>query len=533
MPDLMKKPLNILHLEDEATDAALIKEVLEADGVPCVIEQVSDREAFASALERREYDLILSDYALPAFDGMTALEMARQKVPEVPFILVSGTLGEDLAVESLKNGATDYVIKGRFPRLAPAVRRAMRDAHDRAERKRLEEQFVQSQKMEVLGQLAGGIAHDFNNILGVIMGYSDLMVCTLNPDDPMHEQAREIRSAAEHAAGLTRQLLIFSRKQKVELVVLDIAQVVAEMEKMLRKLIGENIDLEISPGESTWLIKADRGHVGQVLMNMAVNARDAMPHGGRLRIEIHDVTLNEGEARAHRDAVVGDYVVITVSDTGTGMTPEVQARMFEPFFTTKERGKGTGLGLATCHTIVRQAGGHIDVSSRLGEGTAFKIYFPRVDQALEIGRKADNGEALPRGTETILFVEDQPAVLDLGCSVLESHGYRVLRAANGLEGLQAVERHQGEPVRLVMTDVVMPEMGGKVMVEWLKATNPELRVLFTSGYTDDAIEHYGVLEPGVPFLSKPYSLSGLLQKVREVLDGELESVYTSDALVEA
>jgi CheY-like chemotaxis protein len=315
-------------------------------------------------------------------------------------------------------------------------------------------------------------------------------------------------------------------------VVLDIVKVVTGMEKMLRKLIGENIDLEIIPGDSTWRIKADGGHVGQVLMNMAVNARDAMPHGGRLTIQIHDVTLSEGEARSHHDAVVGDYVMISVSDTGSGMTPEVRAHLFEPFFTTKERGKGTGLGLATCHTIIRQAGGHIDVSSQIGKGSTFKIYFPRIDQALELGEQGGDGEPLPRGTETLLFVEDEPGVLDLGCSVLESHGYQVLRAANGLEGLQAADLHEGEPIRLVMTDVVMPQMGGKVMVEWLKASNPDLRVLYTSGYTDDAIEHYGVLEPGVAFLSKPYSLSGLLRKVREVLDGESESTLSAAATVE-
>jgi len=532
IPDLhcMKPPLKILHLEDEDTDAALIRGVLEADGVPCAIERVSTREAFIDALQARQFDLILSDYALPAFDGMTALEMARKEVPEVPFILVSGTLGEDLAVESLKNGATDYVIKGRFPRLAPAVRRAMRDAHDRAERKRLEEQFVQSQKMEVLGQLAGGVAHDFNNILGVIMGYSDLMVCTLSPSDPMHDHAREIRDAAELAAGLTRQLLIFSRKQKVESVVLDLAKVVADMEKMVRQLIGENIELNIVPTKASGRVKADAGYAGQVLMNMAVNARDAMPHGGRLSIEIHDVTLTEEDARAHCDAVVGDHVMISISDTGTGMTPEVKAKLFEPFFTTKERGKGTGLGLATCHTIVRQAGGHIDVESEFGKGTTFKVYFPRIDHALEIGVAATDESTLPRGNETVLFVEDQTAVRDLACSVLESHGYRVLRAANGQEGLHVADEHEGTPISLVVTDVVMPQMGGKVMVEWLKATYPDLKVLFTSGYTDDAIAHHGVLDPGVAFLSKPYGLAGLMRKVREVLDEKPVSMDDAEVL---
>ena len=379
----MKSPLRILHLEDDPNDAALVQSALDAEGINCAATCVRDRDDFVAALEDGGIDLILSDFSLPAFDGLSALATARAGWPDLPVILVSGTLGEELAVDSLKSGATDYVLKDHLCRLAPAVRRAMQEVEERDERRRLEAQIIEAQKMEVIGQLASGVAHDFNNILAVIMGYSDLMTTDLGPDSPLQKYAEEIRHASERAAGLTRQLLVFSRKQTVQPVVLDLNEVVKDLDKMLRRLIDENIEMTIVPGKQIGRVKADSGYVGQVLMNLVVNARDAMPNGGKLTIATNNVTLDENYARTHPGAIPGDYVMLSVSDTGTGMTDEVKAHLFEAFFTTKPKGKGTGLGLATCQTIVQQSGGHIGVYSEVGKGTTFKIYFPRVEQPLD------------------------------------------------------------------------------------------------------------------------------------------------------
>jgi len=320
------------------------------------------------------------------------------------------------------------------------------------------------------------------------------------------------------AAGLTRQLLVFSRRQLVLPVVLDLNDVVKDLSKMLRRLIDENIEMTIVPGKQIGRVKADSGYVGQVLMNLVVNARDAMPNGGKLTIATNNVTLDENYAHAHAGVSPGNYVMLSVSDTGTGMTDEVKAHLFEAFFTTKPKGKGTGLGLATCQTIVQQSGGHISVYSEVGKGTTFKIYFPRVEQPMDISTKPGETSQLPRGTETLLLVEDEPSVRHLTCRILESQGYNVLRANNGQDALHMAREHKGSPIRLVVTDVIMPQMGGKVMAEWLKTTYPDLKILFTSGYTDDAIAQHGVLEPGVAFLPKPYTPAALTRKVREMLD---------------
>ena len=516
----MKSPLHILHLEDDPNDAALVQATLAADGITCATTCVSSRDDFVAALEHGGIDLIFSDFTLPAFDGLSALKIAHAGWPDLPVIMVSGTLGEERAVDSLKNGATDYVLKESLARLGPAVRRAMQEVETRAENKRLEGQFIGAQKMEVIGQLAAGVAHDFNNILGVIMGNNGLIMSGLGPDSPLREHTEEIRHASERAAGLTQQLLIFGRKQTVQPVVLDLNNVVKGLDKMLRRLIGENIEMTIVPGKQTGRIKADSGHVGQVLMNLVVNARDAMPNGGKLVIATNNVTLDENSARTRTGATPGDYVLLSVSDTGTGMTDEVKARLFEAFFTTKPKGKGTGLGLATCQTIAQQSGGHIGVESEIGKGTTFRIYLPQVKQPLAVEARPIQTGPLPRGSETLLVVEDEPSVRHLARGVLEAQGYKVLSASNGQEALHVAREHKGSPIRLVVTDVIMPLMSGKVMAEWLKTTYPGLSILFTSGYTDDAIAQHGVLKPGVAFLPKPYTPAALARKVREILDAE-------------
>jgi len=519
----MKSPLHILHLEDDPNDAALVQATLAADGITCATTCVSSRADFMAALERGGIDLILSDFTLPAFDGLSALKIAHDRWPDLPVIMVSGTLGEERAVDSLKSGATDYVLKECLARLAPAVRRAMQEVETRAENKRLEEQFISAQKMEVVGQLASGVAHDFNNILGVIMGNNGLIMSGLGPDSPLLEHTEEIRHASERAAGLTQQLLIFGRKQTVQPVVLDLNNVVKGLDKMLRRLIGENIEMTIVPGKQTGRIKADSGHVGQVLMNLVVNARDAMPNGGKLTIAINQAALDENYTRTHPGAKPGEYVMLSVSDTGTGLTEKVKAHLFQAFFTTKPLGKGTGLGLVTCQTIVQQSGGHIGIYSEVGRGTTFKVYFPRVDQPLDAAAQAINAGPVPRGTETLLVVEDEPPLRHLTCRALKAQGYEVLPASNGQDALRVAREHKGAPIRLAVTDVIMPVMGGKVMAEWLKTTYPDLKILFTSGFTEDTMTRRGMLEAGVEFLPKPYGPATLARKVREVLDAAPET----------
>ena len=395
---------------------------------------------------------------------------------------------------------------------------ASKHSHDITRIKKLEAQFIEAQKMEVIGRLAVGVAHDFNNILAVIMGYNDLLTAELERDSPLRKYSLEIRHASERASGLTRQLLIFSRKQMVQPIVLDPNEVLKDLDKMLRRLVGENIEMNVVPGNAIGRIKADTGYIGQVLMNLVVNARDAMPNGGKLSIATNNVTLDENYARAHAGVNAGEYVMFTISDTGTGMTDEVKGRLFEAFFTTKPKGKGTGLGLATCQTIVQQSGGHMGVDSEAGRGTTFKIYLPRVEQSLEAAARPAQTGPSPRGTETLLVVEDDPSLRTLTRDMLEAQGYKVLSASNGQEGLRVSRQHNGAPIRLVVTDIIMPLMGGKVMAEWLRTQSPGLKILFTSGYTDDAIVRFGVLETGVEFLTKPYSLQTLAGKVREMLD---------------
>jgi len=516
----MKSPLHILHVEDDPNDSALVQSTLRDGGISCKTTRVQTEKDFLAALESGGIDLILSDYTMPAFDGLSALKIARAAHPGLPVIFVSGTLGEERAIESLRSGATDYVLKGGLSRLAPAVSRAMRELEERGERQRLEAQLIEGQKMDVIGQLAGGVAHDFNNILAVIMGYCHLLKSDNISAGDQLKYTGEIQLASERAAGLTRQLLAFSRRQTVQPVLLDLNDVIKGMDQMLRRLIDANIEMTLVHGNGIGRIHADSGYVGQVLMNLVVNARDAMPYGGKLTIETADVTVDENYDYIPLGLFPGDYVRLRVSDTGTGMTEEVKARLFEPLFTTKSPGKGTGLGLTTCQNIVHQSGGFIDVHSESGRGTTFQVYFPRQSGSAEAEVESAASGVLPRGTETLLVVDDEPALRHMASTVLKTQGYHVLEAGNGVEGVRVVGDYKGPPVRLVIADVIMPLMGGKAMAELLKMTNPDIEVLFTSGYPDDAVMRHGVLDPSFGFLGKPYSPAVLARKVREMLDKE-------------
>jgi PAS domain S-box-containing protein len=388
---------------------------------------------------------------------------------------------------------------------------------DISDRKTLEEQLRQSQKMEAIGQLAGGIAHDFNNLLTVITGYSELSIKRLQSDDPLRRSLEEIKKAGDRAASLTRQLLAFSRKQVLQLKFLDLNEVVSDMEKMLRRLIGENIELRTALDQQLGSIKADPGQIEQVIMNLAVNARDAMPGGGKLTIETQNVYVDEQYARKHLAVSPGPYVMVAVSDTGAGMDDQTQKHIFEPFFTTKEVGRGTGLGLSTVYGIVRQSAGNIWVYSEVGRGTTFKIYLPRAEEEAQGYKRSVATEEALRGTETILLAEDEETLRKLAREVLEMYGYQVMESANGGAALLFCERHKG-PIHLLLTDVIMPEMSGRELAIRLAGLRPEMKTLYMSGYTDTAIVHQGVLNEGENFIQKPFSPEALAQKVREVLD---------------
>jgi PAS domain S-box-containing protein len=386
---------------------------------------------------------------------------------------------------------------------------------DLSARRQLEEQLRLAQKMEAIGQLAGGIAHDFNNLLTAILGYSDLLAGRLGPDDPGLEDLAEIRRAGERAAALTRQLLAFGRRQVLEPRVLNVNDLIANVEKMLVRVIGEDIALQTRLRLDVSNVLVDPGQLEQVLMNLVVNARDAMPRGGKLTIETANTELSKEYALGHIPVQPGSYVMIAVTDTGIGMNDATRARIFEPFFTTKEKGKGTGLGLATSYGIIKQSGGYIWAYSEEGRGTTFKVYLPRV--AAERTDRASAVVGAPAGgTETILLVEDEESVRTLTRKLLERYGYKVLEAPSGEQGI-AIAMARAEPIHLLLTDMVMPDMGGADLAARVLALRPEIRVLYTSGYTDDAIFRNGVLDETAAFLQKPFTSEALARKVREVL----------------
>jgi PAS domain S-box-containing protein len=398
-------------------------------------------------------------------------------------------------------------------------------AEDVTERRVLERQLRMAQKMEAVGRLSGGIAHDFNNLLGVIIGYIQVMKRNLVPGQPSYEYAEEIEKAGQRAVSLTRQLLAFSRQQVLEPVILNLNTRVSDMEKMLPRLIGEDIQLNLILDPVIGQVKADPGQIEQVVMNLVVNARDAMPDGGNLTILTANAELDAAFARAHPGSVEGQYVMLAVTDTGTGMDPETQTQIFEPFFTTKGRDKGTGLGLATVYGVVKQSNGYITVNSEIGKGASFKIYLPRIDQPVASKSESIQAPLTMRGSETILLVEDAAPLRLLAQLFLKENGYQVLTAADGADAQQIAAQNRG-PIHLLLTDVVMPGINGRVLAERLASRHPAMKVLYMSGYTDSFIAGHGVLEEGIHLLHKPFTEEVLMRKIRELLDAGKETKET-------
>ena len=406
------------------------------------------------------------------------------------------------------------------------VRGVMVLAADLTERKKLESQLRQAQKMEAVGQLAGGVAHDFNNLLTAIIGYTSLLLKAVPSGDQKHEDLLEIDRAAARATELTQQLLAFSRRQMLQPTLLDLNAVLSDTMRMVGRLLGEQIELAILPDAGLGVVRADRGQIEQVIINLAVNARDAMPGGGKLTLETRNVRLDRNYASQHPGATEGDFIMLAVTDTGIGMSPATQARIFEPFFTTKERGKGTGLGLSTVYGIIKQSGGTIYVYSEPERGTTFKIFLPRVMAPGPTEVPVLARPATVCGNETVLVVEDEESVRVLTCRVLRTYGYTVLEAENGGEALLIAEQHPGS-IHLLLTDVVLPRMSGRKLAERLVRSSTDLRVLYMSGYTDGSIVNHGTLDPGTAFIQKPFTPEALAQKLREVLDSPAASVPSS------
>jgi PAS domain S-box-containing protein len=439
-------------------------------------------------------------------EAEAVLDQVRQGKPTPPFE----------TVRRRKDGRDVEVLLSITPVKGPDGRAlwATTIAHDFTEIKRMESQLRQAQKMEAVGRLAGGVAHDFNNLLTVINGYSQVLLGALRGQEKAKEMVEQIHHAGERAAALTQQLLAYSRKQVQQLKVLSLNDLLAKMQKLLRPMIREDVELVVVPGPGLGRIKADPAQLEQVVMNLAVNARDAMPTGGKLTIETRNVMVEESE---ELEAAPGPHVVLSVTDTGHGMDEETQAHLFEPFFTTKPVGEGTGLGLATVYGIVKQSGGHIKVASAPGQGTTFNVYLPRLEEPTAGERAGPALSQMPRGTETVLLVEDEASVRSLTHYLLSQCGYKVLAASNGVEALEAAAKFAGR-IDLLVTDVVMPRMGGPQLAEALRLTVPELRALYLSGYTQDSMLCQGPHESRTGFLGKPFTASDLAAKVRELLD---------------
>ena len=512
----MGTPLRVLMIEDSEDDAVLLLRELRRGGYDVEFERVDLPGTLKSALDTQVWDLVVSDFSMPHFSGTDALHLLRAKGSDVPFIFVSGTMGEETAVAALQNGAQDYLMKTNLKRLVPAVQRALQEAEGRRQRKQMEQQVQQLRKFEAIGKLAGGIAHDFNNVIGVVLGWAEMGCEEAPPESRLHHHFQKIRDQAFWAARLTSQLLAFARRQVLQQRKLNLNTLVVEGMSLLHRVIGEQIEIRVLAAPDLNITLVDPTQIEQVLMNLCLNARDAMPEGGQLIIETQNVEIEEEYCRTHPYAKQGSYVLLAVSDTGIGMDAATTERVFEPFFTTKEVGKGTGLGLATVYGVVKQHGGFIHLYSELGKGTTFRIYIPAGSGAAE-PRELKSNEQTPKGTEIILLAEDNEGLREAAQEMLQRLGYRPILASNGTDAIELFKTNLGH-IDLVILDVVMPGLSGPAVYSQMAAIQPDLRVVFATGYTAETASLNSTLEKGVPILQKPYSMKNLGQIVRSTLD---------------
>lgn len=514
----MNDKLRILMVEDVPSDAKLIERELNKTGIEFVSKLVETKEEFQKELKNFAPDLILSDYKLPSFDGISALEIAKEECSAVPFIFVSGSIGEDLAIDVLKRGATDYVLKDRLSKLGPTVQRALKEIRQEFERKKLEQQLIRAQKMEALGRLAGGIAHDFNNMIGVIIGYAELITNSLSENAPMRKDIHEIEEAARKASMLTKQLLAFSRKQIIQPQVMDLNVIVSEMKKMLGRLIGENIELNVVLAPNIEKVKVDKGQIEQVIMNLVINAVDAMPNGGTVTVKTSKTSIDREYSSVTHEARPGEFICLTIEDAGVGMDKELLNHIFEPFFTTKETSKGTGLGLSVVYGIMKQHEGWINVYSEPKQGTVFRCYFPVSSEKEEVkGKEAITLKNLRGHGERILFVEDDNGIRQFAMRVLSENSYIVFSAENVKEALEIFEKENGN-FDLIFTDVVLPDKTGIELAEELILRKPSICVVICSGYTDERSQWDIIHGKGFQFIQKPYEINQLLIVIRKTID---------------
>jgi two-component system, cell cycle sensor histidine kinase and response regulator CckA len=501
--------LRVLIIEDNPSDVILIVSLLKQAGYSVEHDTVHRRDELRQKLGEGSYDVILADHNLINWDGFSALEIYRETGCDAPFIVVTASLGDEAAAEYIKQGASDYVLKTRLQRLPLVIERSLRQ-------KFLEEQLRQAQKMEAVGRLAGGVAHDFNNLLTVILGRCGFLAECLPSGSLSHRYVDEIRQAGEQAASLTQQLLSFSRNQLIAREVVDMNEVISKTNTTLQRLIGEDIELvtRLEPGLGS--VKVNPSQMEQVLLNLAANARDAMPQGGKMTIETKNVVLPDATSIYPMDAPPGPYILLTVTDTGCGMDTDTLKHIFEPFYTTKEKAKGTGIGLSTVYGIVKQSHGSIFVQTKPNSGTTFRIYLPKSDETAPA--TASREPAGGSTGETVLLVEDDVTVRNLTAEVLEYKGYRVLCAGSAKEALRLSEQYLGT-IHLLLTDVVMPVQSGPALGQALLRERPEIQVLYMSGYTESMISQHGIPDKSAHLISKPFTMDALAAKVREVLAG--------------
>lgn len=525
----MPTELRLLLIEDSPDDSDLLIQHLKKSGLSAVTKRVETILNLKTALEKEVWDIIICDYNLPAFDALDAISVVRESNLDIPCIVVSGSVGEEKAVETMRAGANDFILKDNLARLVPVLQRVFKEAEIKREKKSIEtnlkkseENLRQAQKLESIGQLAGGIAHDFNNLLATILLQSEVLKEGLDKKLPIldlveyvEKGTEQIMKTTERATNLTRQLLAFSRKQVVLPKTLNLNSLIIDMEKMLRRIVEENIEFKTNLAPDLKNLKIDPGHLEQIIMNLIVNCRDAMPKGGQLRIETTNSFVDELTAKSC-NVKAGPHVLLTISDTGMGMSEEVKKHLFEPFFTTKPVGKGTGLGLCTVYGIVKQNKGLIFIESEEGKGTRFKLFFPMTDDQVQTVVAVKQIETV-KGTESILVVEDEEDLRELICATLAGNGYIVLSASTGLDALNQIKAHE-KPIDLVITDVVMPQMGGPELAKQAMLLNKKIKFLFQSGYAKEALTQDGMSENQIHFLAKPYPLKDLLNKIRAILE---------------